>query len=67
MPLMPAELKLTADEEMRLAAIRIAARDAHDLARRQAARRGRKDFPAAPYECSWAYEEQFRRQARAGR
>ncbi len=43
------------DEIKRLAKIR------HEKARRAARRRGRKDFPMLPYECSWAFEEEFRR------
>jgi hypothetical protein len=43
------------DEIKRLAKIR------HEKARLAARRRGRKDFPMLPYECSWAYEEEYRR------
>lgn len=43
------------EEVKRLAKIR------HERERRAARRRGRKDFPMLPYECSWAYEEEYRR------
>jgi hypothetical protein len=43
------------EEVKRLAKIR------HEKERKAARRRGRKDFPMLPYECSWAFEEEFKR------
>jgi len=43
------------EEVKRLAKIR------HEKERKAARRRGRKDFPMFPYECSWAFEEEFKR------
>jgi hypothetical protein len=61
MAFMPDHLKLTPDEQARLDGIHRAARIRHEKARKAAKRRGRHDFPLEPYECSWAYEQEFRR------
>lgn len=63
---MPAELKLTPDEEQALETVRVAARTRHKRAKAAAKARGRLDFPCLPFECSWAYAEQFRREQRTG-
>lgn len=47
--------------EDELESIRKEARKRHEKARRAARKRGRKDFPDLPFECSWAFEEEFRR------
>jgi hypothetical protein len=52
---------MTPDEKERLEAIKAKAVDRHERARKAAAARGRKDFPACPFECSWAYWLQFLR------
>jgi hypothetical protein len=52
---------MTPAQETELAAIREKAKVRHELARKAAKKRGRKDFPLLPYECSWAYEEEFKR------
>ncbi len=57
-------MNLTDDEMMQLAAIRHEAKIRHEMERKAAKRRGRADFPPLPYECSWAYEEEFRRAQR---
>ena len=41
--------------------IKTFAKARHERARKAAAARGRKDFPSLPIECSWAFEERFRR------
>jgi hypothetical protein len=64
MALMPDSLRFTPAEEAQLEAIRVVARKRHQLARLAARRRGRVDFPESPYECSWAYEQEFRRKVR---
>ena len=64
MALMPDSLRLTPAEQTELDRIRAAARVRHEKARKAAAKAGRKDFPMLPFECSWAYEEQFRRRVR---
>lgn len=40
------------------------ARVAHERKRKNAIRQNR-DFPLLPYECSWAYEEELRKQLNA--
>jgi hypothetical protein len=57
-------LQFTPAQQAQLDAIKQAARVRHEKARKAAAKRGRKDFPLLPFECSWAFEEQFRRQLR---
>ena len=54
-------LQFTAAEKAVLESIKKAAIIRHEKERKAAARRGRKDFPALPFECSWAFEEKFRR------
>lgn len=51
-------------EKAELEVIRDAARVRHEKARKAAAIRGRTDFPLLPFECSWAFEEAFRRSRR---
>lgn len=62
--MMPESLKFTPEEQAKLDAIRVKARARHEREREVAAKRGRKDYPLLPYECSWAYEEHFRREVR---
>lgn len=64
MALMPDALRFSPEEWAQLAAIKAAAVRRHERARTAAARRGRRDFPDLPYECSWAFEEEFRREVR---
>lgn len=47
--------------EAELEKVRAIARSKHEADRKAAAKRGRKDYPNFPYECSWAFEEEFRR------
>ncbi len=47
-----------------LSEIKKEAKVRHEKARKAAAARGRKDFPLLPYECSWAYEQQYDREHR---
>jgi hypothetical protein len=61
---MPDHLKLTPDEQAQLDAIKQEAKIRHEKERKAAKRQGRVDFPALPYECSWAYEEEFRKRVR---
>ena len=61
---LPESLKLTPVEQNKLDAIRVTARVRHELERKAARKRGRIHFPPLPFECSWAYEEQFRRTIR---
>lgn len=56
--------RLTPSEEQALETVRVAARARHSRAKAAAKKRGRLDFPLFPFECSWAYEEQFRREVR---
>lgn len=42
--------------------IRKTAKIRHERARKAAKRQGRQHFPLLPYECSWAFEEDFRRE-----
>ena len=64
MALLPDSMRLTAAEQAELDQIRAAARDRHEKARKAAKKAGRHDFPLFPYECSWAFEEEFRRRVR---
>lgn len=48
-------------DELVLKHIRDAAKIRHEKQRKAALKRGRKDFPLLPYECSWAYEQEFYR------
>lgn len=61
MALMPEELKFTPEEQAELDRIQAAAKVRHEMARKAAAAAGRRYFPLLPRECSWAYEEEFRR------
>lgn len=53
------------DEKTALENVKIRAKIRHEKARKAAAKRGRKDFPMLPYECSWAFEQEFHRQFQA--
>lgn len=64
MAMLPDNMRLTDDEVKELEEIRQAARILHEKERKAARGRGRKDFPASPYECSWAYEQEFFRSKR---
>lgn len=59
MALMPDYLRLTVVEQAELDEIKRLAKIRHEKARKAAAKRGRKDFPLLPYECSAAYEQGF--------
>jgi hypothetical protein len=61
---LPEHLKLTANEQAQLDSIKVKAKERHERARKTAKRAGREDFPVLPYECSWAFEEEFRREVR---
>jgi hypothetical protein len=50
---------MTPEMAIELEKIRAAAKERHELNRKAALKRGRKDFPMLPYECSWAYEMEF--------
>lgn len=58
----PEDLKLTQEEQQQLSEIQAKAKVRHERARRAAAKQGRTDFPMLPYECSWAYEQEFLRE-----
>ena len=60
MALMPDYLRLTPNQEAELKEIRRKAKERHEKARRKAKKQGRS-FPDMPFECSRAYEEEFRR------
>jgi hypothetical protein len=64
--MLPDSLRLTAAEQAELSEIQRTAQIEFDKRRKAAAKRGRKDYPAFPFECSWAYETQFLRQKRHG-
>ncbi len=61
MALMPDHLRLTVSQIEELERIKAKAKERHEKARKAAKKAGRKDFPMLPYECSWAFEEKFRR------
>lgn len=61
MAILPDSMRFTAAEQAELDRIRAAARVRHEKARKAAKRAGRHSFPDLPFECSWAFEEQFRR------
>lgn len=65
MAIMPQSLRFTLEEAAQLEAIRVKARARHERERKAAAKRGRKDYPLLPHECTWAYEQQFRREVRS--
>ncbi len=58
---LPDGLKLWPAQQAVLDAIRADATQRHEAARKAARRQGRIDFPLLPYECVWAYEEEYRR------
>lgn len=62
MSIMPKYMNFTPAEQAKLTDIQTKAKARHEKDRRAARQRGRVDFPGMPYECSWAYEEQFRRE-----
>ena len=62
MAMMPDYLRLTPGQQAILDEIKRKAKIRHEKARLAAKKRGRHDFPDLPYECSWAYEEKFRRE-----
>jgi len=64
MALLPDNLRLTAAEVQQLAVIRQAALVRFQKFVKRERLKGRVDFPAQPYEFSWAFEEEFRRQSR---
>lgn len=51
---------LSAGELAELATIQQKAKERHEKARKAARAKGRIDFPLLPFECSWAFETQFR-------
>jgi hypothetical protein len=57
-------LRFTPAEQAELDLVQSTARGRHERARKAAKQRGRVDFPLLPYECSWAFEEEFRRRKR---
>jgi hypothetical protein len=61
MATMPDSLRFTPNQEAQLDAIRAKAKIRHEKARKAAKQKGRNDFPLLPFECSWAFEQQFRR------
>lgn len=63
---LPDSMKLSPEEQSELDSIRSAARERHERARKAAKARGRHDFPESPYESSWAFEQEFRRNKRKG-
>lgn len=62
---MPDSLRLNPNEQAKLTEIQENAKIRHEAARKAAKKLGRKDFPLLPFECSWAYQEQFRREIRS--
>lgn len=64
MSIMPDSMRLTETEQSALDAIKAAAKIRHEKARKAARRKGRVDFPMFPFECSAAFENQFRRDIR---
>lgn len=59
--LLPDHLRLSPENEAKLEKIRQKARELHEAKRKAREKRG-LPFPLLPYECSWAFEEEFRRQ-----
>lgn len=62
--IMPDSMRLTPEEQAELDSIRVKAKERHRLERNAAKARGRKHYPDFPYECSWAYEQEFMRASR---
>jgi hypothetical protein len=67
MAVMPDEMRLTEVEQGTLDVIKQAAKVRHEKARHAARQNGRHDFPMLPFECSWAYEQEFHRIMRASK
>jgi hypothetical protein len=66
MEAIPESLRLTHEEHFELSNIRRLAKVRHNKARLAVAAKGRHNFPYLPFECSWAFKEQFRRNIRQG-
>lgn len=62
MDMLPDSMRLSPALQTKLDGIRSAAKVRHEKTRKAARRNGRVDFPMLPYECSWAYEQQFIRE-----
>lgn len=62
---LPDSLRLTESQSDELNRIREAAKRRHARDRKAASKRGRKYFPDLPYECSWAYEQEFMQRVQA--
>lgn len=60
---MPDSMRLTAEEQAELDALKAKARAVHLRAYKRAKKKGR-DYPLLPYECSWAFEMEFLRRKR---
>lgn len=63
---LPDSMRFTAEEQSQLDKIKIKAKDRHNKARKAAKASGRDSFPELPYECSWAFENEFMRESRSG-
>lgn len=59
----PDSLRLTPTEQAELDMIKDAARERHQKTYAARLKRG-LPYPESPYECSWAYEEEFRKRVR---
>jgi hypothetical protein len=64
MALIPDSFQFTEQEASYLEVLKTRAKARHEQARKEAKRRGRHDFPMLPYECSWAFEEKYRKVCR---
>ena len=64
MAVMTDAFRLNEEEAAYLERIRVRAKERHEKARKEAKKAGRKDFPLLPVECSWAYEEKYRKVCR---
>jgi len=51
---------MTNEQQKQLEQIQAKAKVRHEENRKKATRQGR-DFPLLPYECSWAFEEYYRK------
>ena len=56
--------RFTPEEQLELDNIRKKAKERHARERRAAKALGREHYPEFPYECSWAYEQEFMRAKR---
>ena len=65
MAIMTERLRLTEEEKSALQKIIAEAKVRHEKKRQALARRGRGSFPDLPFECSWAFEEEYRKTCRA--